>query len=223
MAAIQCESSSLNGMTDEEIVKSLRDGAFSNVSTLPGLGAYRRALRILSTSASPLAHAFIKEYTNETWDVQKALSAFRMGDLIQNVETGETQRWERQGVVNGSLILNAVPYKLDQLRLLDHEAMECRGRGPPSFMSPENGKNRGGYAEATPREGDVVVHKESGAVSIVPSRSIRPLVLLPLRFKTPEGRPRRREQRPTLDVFCRDDSRLSAVLPPRVHRLGQPW
>ena len=167
MAAIQCESSSLNGMTDEEIVKSLRDGAFSNVSTLPGLGAYRRALRILSTSASPLAHAFIKEYTNETWDVQKALSAFRMGDLIQNVETGETQRWERQGVVNGSLILNAVPYKLDQLRLLDHEAMECRGRGPPSFMSPENGKNRGGYAEATPREGDVVVHKESGAVSIV--------------------------------------------------------
>ena len=48
-----------------------------------------------------------------------------------------------------------------------------------------------------------------------------PLVLLPMRLKNPEGRPRRLERHAALDVLRRDRARLLAALPPRADRVGQ--
>ena len=166
----------LNGMSVEEIVQSLTDGAFSNISTLPSLDTYRKALRILCTSESPVASAFLKER-----HLRKA--SFAKGDLIQKVETGESQKWEGGGQNYNSISLapfpsdkgkkgftgSTVSYPKDQLRLLDHESMQIYDLGDSASggLSKQNGMDRGGPANAKPMEGDVVVHKESGAVSIV--------------------------------------------------------
>ena len=61
----------------------------------------------------------------------------------------------------------------------------------------------------------------SEAPSAAPARSVWPLVLLPMRLKNPEGRPRRLERHAALDVLRRDRARLLAVLPPRADRVGQ--
>ena len=167
----------LNGMSVEEIVQSLTDGAFSNISTLPSLDTYRKALRILCTSESPVASAFLKERHLRN-------ASFAYGDLIQKVETGESQKYcEGFGQNYNSISLApfpsdkgkkgftgiAVSYPKDQLRLLDHESMQIYDLGDSASggLSKQNGMDRGGPANAKPMEGDVVVHKESGAVSIV--------------------------------------------------------
>ena len=202
----------LNGMSVEEIVQSLTDGAFSNISTLPSLDTYRKALRILCTSESPVASAFLKERNLK-------YASFVKGDLIQKVETGESQKWEGPGGQNYNSISLApfpsdkgkkgftgstVHYPKDQLRLLDHESMQIYDLGDSSEsggLSKQNGMDRVAesgmdrasfpmyshhisttFAEefphlwvapdtltppATPRVGDVVVHKASGAVSTV--------------------------------------------------------
>ena len=167
----------LNGMSVEEIVQSLTDGAFSNISTLPSLDTYRKALRILCTSESPVASAFLKERNLKH-------ASFVKGDLIQKVETGESQKWEGPGGQSYNSISLApfpsdkgkkgftgstVHYPKDQLRLLDHESMQIYDLGDSESggLSKQNGMDRGGPANAKPDRGDVVVHKESGAVSIV--------------------------------------------------------
>ena len=166
----------LNGMSVEEIVQSLTDGAFSNISTLPSLDTYRKALRILCTSESPVASAFLKER-------HLSNASFAKGDLIQKVETGESQKWEGWGENYNSISLapfpsdkgkkgftgSTVSYPKDQLRLLDHESMQIYDLGDSDTggLSKQNGMDRGGPANAKPEKGDVVVHKESGAVSIV--------------------------------------------------------
>ena len=167
----------LNGMSVEEIVQSLTDGAFSNISTLPSLDTYRKALRILCTSESPVASAFLKERHLRN-------ASFAYGDLIQKVETGESQKYcEGFGQNYNSISLapfpsdkgkkgftgSTVSYPKDQLRLLDHESMQIYDLGDSDTggLSKQNGMDRGGPANAKPMEGDVVVHKESGAVSIV--------------------------------------------------------
>ena len=173
----------LNSMSVEEIVQSLRDGAFSHISTLPSLDTYRKAFRIISASASPAAWAFMEEYCNKSWYEQAAFAVYRPGDLIQKVETGEIMRFEGGYAFSGDTATlrpafpsdqsgepghdNGARYRMTQLRMLDHEAMESRGKRIHTCLSDENGMDRGGPATATPKEGDVVVHKESGAVSIV--------------------------------------------------------
>mgnify|MGYP006137711363 CR=1 FL=1 len=170
-------SMSLNSMSVEEIVQSLTDGAFSNISTLPSLDTYRKALRILCTSESPVASAFLKER-------HLSNASFAYGDLIQKVETGESQKYcEGFGQNYNSISLAPFPsdkgkkgftgstvhYPKDQLRLLDHESMQIYDLGDSESggLSKQNGMDRGGPANAKPDRGDVVVHKESGAVSVV--------------------------------------------------------
>ena len=109
----------LNGMSVEEIVQSLTDGAFSNISTLPSLDTYRKALRILCTSESPVASAFLKERNLK-------YASFVKGDLIQKVETGSP----RSGKDLGAKIITRSRWRHSLLTKVKKDSLEAQSTTP---------------------------------------------------------------------------------------------